>query len=317
MHLNDKLDIELPGEGTPRIKLPTDSDWSGLSLPWMSIGYECTMTPLQILTFYNAVANEGKMVKPRFVKEIRKRGKTIKEFPTVVIDEHICSKETIKKAKEMLEGVVKEGTASNLKHANYGIAGKTGTAQISNTKYGYKYESKVSYQASFVGYFPAENPKYSCIVVVNAPSNNVYYGNLVAGPIFKAVSDKVFSTSLDLHPRINDGVMVQNKKVPYSKNGFSDDLMSVFNQMNVNSKKKSESEWVTTQANENQVIVNGKTIQSTLVPDVKGMGARDATYLLESMGCLVKISGKGSVKYQSIAAGTLIKKGMIINLELS
>ncbi len=317
MHLNSPLGIELPGEGIPRIKSPKDKDWSGISLPWMSIGYECSMTPLQILTFYNAIANDGKMVKPRFVKEIRKRGKVSKEFPIVVIDNHICSKETVKKARQMLEGVVQSGTASNLKHANYSIAGKTGTAQISNTKYGYKSESKVSYQASFVGYFPADNPKYSCIVVVNAPSNNVYYGNLVAGPIFKAVSDKVFATSLDLHPRINNEMIAQNKKAPYSKNGFSKDLLSIFNQMNVNSKVKTDADWVTTQSADNLVIVQSKNVEKQYLPDVKGMGARDAIFLLESLGCIVKISGKGTVKYQSVTAGTPLKKGMIINLELS
>ena len=170
MNLHQKLGIEIYGEGEPRIKSANDPTWSGISLPWISHGYEVSLTPLQILTFYNAVANDGKMVKPRFVKEIRKIGVPIKTFGPEVINPAICSKATIEKAKAMLEGVVQQGTATNLKNANFKIAGKTGTAQIYNAKTGYKTDKQVSYQASFVGYFPANNPMYSCIVVVNAPS---------------------------------------------------------------------------------------------------------------------------------------------------
>ena len=165
MGVGEPLGLEILGEALPSLKSPSDKSWSGTTLPWMSIGYEVTLTPLQILAFYNAVANNGKMVKPMFVKEIRDKRKVIKKFKTEVVNEMICSRSTIEKAKKMLVGVVENGTAINLKNANFKIAGKTGTAQI-----GYADKSKkISYQASFVGYFPAENPKYSCIVVVNAP----------------------------------------------------------------------------------------------------------------------------------------------------
>jgi cell division protein FtsI (penicillin-binding protein 3) len=171
--------LEIKGEAQPFIQSPTDPSWSGITLPWMSIGYEVLQTPLQILAFYNAIANDGVMVKPKIEKE----------FPTVVLNNQVCSKETVDKAKLLLEGVVEHGTASNLKHANYKIAGKTGTAQIAKDG---------SYQASFVGYFPAEKPRYTCIVVVDSPSIAVFYGNLVAGPVFKEISDKVYSTHIKM-----------------------------------------------------------------------------------------------------------------------
>lgn len=173
MKLNDRLGIQIKGEGSPLIRYPGDKLWSGLSLPMMSHGYEVQQTPLQILTFYNAVANNGKMVKPRFVSAVAYHGDIMKEFPTEVITTSISSRSTVSKARKMLEGVVENGTATNLRNANYSIAGKTGTAQIANEKYGYRQGSSVSYQASFVGYFPADNPLFSCIVVVNAPSNSI------------------------------------------------------------------------------------------------------------------------------------------------
>jgi hypothetical protein len=179
MGLDQPLGLEIKGEAQPFIQSPTDPSWSGITLPWMSIGYEVLQTPLQILAFYNAIANDGVMVKPKIEKE----------FPTVVLNNQVCSKETVDKAKLLLEGVVEHGTASNLKHANYKIAGKTGTAQIAKDG---------SYQASFVGYFPAEKPRYTCIVVVDSPSIAVFYGNLVAGPVFKEISDKVYSTHIKM-----------------------------------------------------------------------------------------------------------------------
>ncbi|MBN2520711.1 MAG: penicillin-binding protein 2, partial [Bacteroidales bacterium] len=199
MNLNEKLGMEIKGEGDPLIKYPSDPTWSGISLPWMSIGYELRLTPLQILTFYNAIANDGKMIKPRFVKGIMEHGEITRSFKMEVINHSICSKQTIIKVKELLEGVVENGTAQNLKNPNYKIAGKTGTAQIANKKYGYNHDKGVSYQASFVGYFPADNPKYSCIVVVNSPSRYIYYGNIVAGPVFKEIADKVYATSPELN----------------------------------------------------------------------------------------------------------------------
>ena len=175
MRLNKPLELQIKGEGDPLIRYPGDKLWSGLSLPMMSYGYEVQLTPLQILSFYNAVANDGRMMRPFFVTAVMRNGSVIKSYDPEVIINSIASRSTIRKAKKMMEGVVEHGTATNLKNPNYKIAGKTGTAQIAKDKYGYRTGNHMSYSASFVGYFPAENPLYSCIVVVNSPSNGVYY----------------------------------------------------------------------------------------------------------------------------------------------
>lgn len=318
MSLNKKVGVEIAGEGSPLIKSTDDDTWSGITMPWMSIGYEVQMTPLQILTFYNAVANDGKMVKPKFVKEIRKRGKLVKELDTEVINSSICSKNTINMAKEMLEGVVENGTARNLKNSVYKIAGKTGTAQIANAKYGYKYESKVSHQASFVGYFPADNPKYSCIVVVNAPSQNVYYGNLVAGPIFKEVADKVYANSIQIHEEINDKENLAVSRIPYAKDGYYADHNKIYSTLNIKTELESQNpKWAKVSTGDKSVKIYNKKIAPIYVPDVTGMSIKDAIYILENQGLRVAFKGSGVVKKQSIAPGEKIEKGKKIELELA
>ena len=191
MGLNNSLDIEIKGEPRPKIPHPLDSDWNGLSLPWMSYGYGVSLTPLQILSFYNAVANDGIMVKPTFLESSNKLGLVHKNnFQKQILNPSICSKETLSIVKKMLYDVVhhKNGTAKNIKSNNIKIAGKTGTAQVG---YG---TDKVDYISSFVGYFPAENPKYSCIVVINKPNKNKgYYGSDVAAPVFKRIAEKISS----------------------------------------------------------------------------------------------------------------------------
>ncbi len=319
MNLHQKLDIEIYGEGEPQIKSANDPTWSGISLPWISHGYEVSLTPLQILTFYNAVANDGKMVKPRFVKEIRKIGKPIKEFGPEVINPAICSKATIKKAKKMLEGVVQRGTATNLKNANYKIAGKTGTAQIYNAKYGYKYDKKVSYQASFAGYFPAENPMYSCIVVVNAPSKNVYYGNLVAGPIFKEIADKVYSTSIQLHKELeNTTQLAERTPLPVSKNGNRYDLQTVFSELEVPCLEKgTNATWVATSTGRDKVTLYKRALRRGIVPNVVGLDVKDAIYLIENMGLKADFEGRGIIKEQVPSAGTRIENFNSVKLILT
>ena len=318
MDLNKKLGIEIAGEGSPLIKSTDDESWSGVTIPWMSIGYEIQMTPLQILTFYNAVANDGKMVKPRFVSEVRQSGKLVKKYDTEVINNSICSKKTIKMAKEMLESVVETGTGRNLKNSRYKIAGKTGTAQIANAKYGYKgYESKVSHQASFVGYFPADNPKYTCIVVVNAPSQNVYYGNLVAGPIFKEVADKVYASSIQIHNELDVKEHLAQSRIPYAKDGSFSDLTKIYSTLDIKTSSESESpEWAKVSTGKESVKIYKKKVAPIYVADVVGMSIRDALYILENQGMVVSFSGNGVVKNQSVAAGQKIIKGNKIILEL-
>ncbi len=318
MELGSRLGLRIAGEGRPVIKNTSDDSWSGVSLPWMSIGYEVRLTPLQILTFYNAVANGGKMVKPQFVEKVTKRGKEIRRFEPEVINEAIASRKTVQQAQELLKGVVKRGTAENLKDAEFQIAGKTGTAQIANDKYGYSYDSKVSYQASFVGYFPADDPKYSCIVVVNAPSRDVYYGNLVAGPIFKEIADKVYSSSPALQPPLSEKAMMVEHNVPYTKHGAQHDLQTIFKILDIPYENKAaDSEWVVALPRKEQVELDVRKIDARKVPNVVGMGLKDAIFLLENRGLAVKVKGSGRVREQSLSPGTSVQKGRVIRLQLS
>ena len=313
MHLNEKLNLDIRGEGTPFIKYPGDDKWSKISLPQMSIGYEVRLTPLQTLTFYNAIANNGKMVRPRFVDEIRFHGKTVKKFHTEVIDNAICSQATLKKVQKVLKGVVLRGTAQNIRNNKYGIAGKTGTAKIYDEDKN-RYISQ--YMASFVGYFPADNPRYSCIVFISKPQNG-YYGNKVAAPVFKEIADKVFIHDHAIHTALND-IKKRNKAIPYSKSGNKSDLDVVCKKLNVPIKHTSTSlsSWVVTSCGENAILYGNRIIRTDQVPNVKGMGAMDALFILENAGLSVEIRGRGAVRKQSLAAGTKFQPKAKIILEL-
>ena len=316
MKLNQKLNLQLEGEGTPLIRYPGDKLWSGLSLPMMSHGYEVQMTPLQVLTFYNAVANDGKMMKPRFVTSIMRNGSTVRRFEPEVIINSIASRSTIRKVRSMMEGVVEHGTATNLKNSNYKIAGKTGTAQIAKDKRGYRQGARISYQASFVGYFPAENPLYSCIVVVNAPSNGVYYGNIVAGTVFREISDRVFAT------RFYRDFRAENSKdskpvAPEAGNGYRDDIDEVLSEFDVRYKRTSSEDWVATRESGDTIRLATVKQQQGLVPDVRGMSLRDAVYLLENAGLRVRYNGKGKVLRQSPEHGSRYFEGTVVSLEMN
>ncbi len=312
--LNRKLGIEIRGEGNPDIKYTDSPLWSGVSLPWMSIGYEVRLTPLQILAMYNAVANDGKMVKPLFVEEMRFHGKTVKRYNTEVLNNHICSRETLQQLRSMLEGVVESGTARNLSNSHYRIAGKTGTAQISLNKEGY---NKSLYQASFVGYFPADDPRYSCIVVVNAPSKSIYYGNVVAGPIFRAITDRVYVREYGMQK----GVLADAEmeiQAPYSKSGSGTDLESVFEYLKLPLESGAPgAEWVSTMSTPEGVVAAPREVPEALVPNVKDMGLQDALYLLEQKGCDVVVHGRGTVRNQSVLPGTVVRDGLVVTLEMS
>lgn len=315
LKLNEPTGIIIPGEVKPQIRFPGDKGWSGLSMPMMSIGYEIRLTPLQILTFYNAIANNGRMVKPRLVKAYLKHGQVVESFPPQVIQSSICSRSTLKKVHEVLEGVVESGTATNLKNPRYKIAGKTGTAQIAKGRKGYKSGGRVSYQASFVGYFPAEDPKYSCIVVVNSPSNSVYYGNVVAGPIFKEISDKVFATSPEWFSDIKGDEL---KDLPQTKTGQLSKLEYIMNELDIpfesNGKK---TDWVTVQRDSTKIATTPIRLAKSKVPNVVGMGLRDAIYQLERLGLRVVAKGRGTVRSQSVNPGEPVIKGSTVYLEMS
>lgn len=312
--LNQKLGIEIQGEGKPVIKHPYQINiWYGTSLPWMSIGYELLLTPLQMLTIYNAVANDGRMVKPMFVKEIRQGGKLLKSFKTKVINKSVCSRKTIDSLQSLLEGVVQRGTASlTLKNTVYKIAGKTGTAQIAKGSQGY---NKKNYNASFVGYFPADDPKYSCIVVVNNPTKGRIYGSSVAAPVFKEIADKVYATQLDIQAR--EGYWATGFNQSVEGKGKTDDLKTLYETFNYQTVLEKYSDWSLFKADSTNVELTALLIDQTKVPNVKGMGARDAIFLLEKAGLRTKVIGRGLVSSQSLRAGTSIEKGIEITLNLS
>jgi cell division protein FtsI (penicillin-binding protein 3) len=278
--LNKKLGIGFNGEGSPYIPQPSDRSWSKLSLPWMAYGYGVSVTPLQTLSYYNAVANNGEMVKPLFVSEIKAWNKTIKKYDKVVLNPKICSQETIHKLKAMLENVVKKGTGAKLYSKDFSMAGKTGTAQVNYAKSG---GAEKYYASSFVGYFPADHPKYSCIVVVHKPntSKNNYYGADVAGPVFKRIAQKIFTDS----PTTNE-IKNLNRKIQKQEQNY--------NSYYAKAQKKFKA-----------------------VPNVRGMVGMDAVALLENLGLKVKAIGIGKVRKQSLQAGENIAKNATIVLELS
>ena len=245
-----------------------------------------------------------------------RNGSVIKSYEPEVIINSIASRSTIRKAKKMMEGVVEHGTATNLKNPNYKIAGKTGTAQIARDKYGYRTGARISYQASFVGYFPAASPLYSCIVVVNAPSNGVYYGNLVAGTVFKEISDKVYATRFfrDYKPENKDEI---KPTAPDVGNGYRADINEVLKNLDVRYRRTADDDWVATRESGDTVSLAGVKIQPGLVPDVRGMSLRDAIYLLENTGLRVKYSGKGRVLRQSPEHGASYNDGTVVSLEMN
>ncbi|GEP49493.1 penicillin-binding protein [Flavobacterium noncentrifugens] len=278
--LNKPLGLPFEGEGKPYVPQPGDKYWSAISLPWMAFGYGVSITPLQTLTFYNAVANNGVMVKPQFVSEIKEWNKTIKKFDPIVTNTKICSDEALKKVRAVLANVVKKGTGAKLYSKDFPMAGKTGTAQANYNK---KDGTAKHYISSFVGYFPANDPKYSCIVVVHEPntSKNNYYGADVAGPVFKRIAQKIFTDA----PSMNE-IKNLNKKDPKVEKDYSDYYAA---------------------AQE----------KDSVIPNLKGMAGMDAVALLGNLGMKVKVIGIGKVKKQSIQPGQNVDKNATIILELS
>ena len=311
--LGDPLGIDLKGEPSPTLNNEGEGGWSGISLPWMSIGYEVEQTPLQTLAFYNAVANDGKYIKPLFVKEVRKDGKPVERFYPEVLNEQICSKSTIDQLKKCLEGVVENGTGRKLKSSSFKIAGKTGTVRLSDDNMGYDENSK-KYQASFCGYFPADKPKYSCIVVIYDPREDIY-GAQVAGTVFKAIADRVYVSALQYHEVFNQGE--DRASLPGVKYGSSHDIARVLDQVGVAYQNQSDgSDWVVAINKAGKVSLEKRYVGESSVPNVVGMSVSDAVYILENKGLRVQITGSGMVKSQSVKAGSKIVEGQQIKLEL-
>lgn len=311
--LNKPLSFDIKSTRSPLLKNTKDKTWStSTSLPFMSIGYEMELSALQILSVYNAIANNGVMVKPYLVSEVKEFGKVIQKNEPQVLNEKVCSDETVKLLKSLLEGVVENGTGEKLKGLSYKVAGKTGTSQKVSSK-GY---DKRAHKASFVGYFPADNPKYSCIVMINEPAFEDYFGGTIAGPVFREIADKVFSTNISLHKPIK---RVATPSMPKVKNGNRSDIKYVLNHIGISSHQiigTAESEYVRSSASTQSLNLKEITTDVSLIPDVVGMGLRDAVYLLENRGVKVIVEGFGTIKFQSIPAGTRTRKGNIIYLRL-
>ncbi len=309
--IDQPLGLEITGEPIPTMHKPGDPSWSKISLPWMSIGYEVEITPLQTLALYNAVANNGTVMKPQFVSQIRKNGIVVEEFEPVVLRKNICSQRTIDVLKSCLEGVVEDGTGKSLQSANFKIAGKTGTSRLDA---GPETEEGMKHQASFVGYFPADDPIYSCIVVIAAPSRNIY-GSKVSGTVFSAIANKVYSTHLKYQKAINEQRLIA-QVTPPTMDGHQGDLSIVLNRLEIKKKQNSTYDWISTRALEKYVEMNQREMVKGLVPNVVGMGLKDALYLLGNEGMYVDVSGAGRVVHQSIMPGMEVPRGGMIKLEL-
>jgi len=275
MKINESLGLPILGEGKPLFTHPTDKiNWDGLDLPWMAFGYGISLTPLQTLTFYNAIANDGVMVKPRFIKEVKYFDQIIEKFETEIISESVCSIETVDIVKNMMKNVVEKehGTAHNIYSKDFSMAGKTGTCQ---TEY---WKSSGLYISSFAGYFPAENPKYSCIVVIHKPDKKKgYYGNIVAAPVFKEIAQKIYSNI--------------PKTEFYNSKEFS------LKENKINQKSISD-------------------LENMIMPDISSYELMDIIPILENAGCKVEIQGKGNKVRQLVKPGTKLKKGQKIKIKL-
>jgi cell division protein FtsI (penicillin-binding protein 3) len=312
LKLSKPLGVQITGEPEPKIHRPGEKGWSGISLPWMAYGYGFEITPMHTLALYNAVANEGKMIKPVFVKAVSKADDVEESFDTEVLNDKICSKKTLNKLKLMLEGVVERGTAKNIKGTHYRIAGKTGTAQILDKGH---YTQK--YITSFVGYFPAHDPKYSAIVLIKNPRGWQQYGSSVAAPVFKEIADNIYARDVELHLAMEKKLSHEEGVFPVIRGGNQEELTMLCNELGVSTHSQTEEEWV--KATKSGSAVNWKKAIAgkDLVPDVGGMTFRDAIYLLEKSGLKVFYEGKGRVASQSLSPGVRIHKGDKIYIRLS
>ena len=312
--LTEPLGIKLLGEGVPKVSRPGTKRWSGISIPYMAIGYEIEQTPLQTLNLFNTVANNGRMMKPLFVEEIRHSGKVIEKFGRVVLDEKICSQATIDKVQKCLVGVMNRGTGSDLKSVMFNIAGKTGTAKIMDESGEFLDRKNSDYQASFCGYFPAEKPLYSCIVVIYKPKVNIY-GAKVSGTVFAAVANKVFASNLQYHDAINE-VGEKSKTLPQIKSGYKSDISFSLSELGYVHELTNTGVWSAALKPSTTIRLVDRNAKKNTVPNVMGMTAKDAVFLLESKGYIVQIKGYGKVVFQSVQEGETIEKGRLIHITL-
>lgn len=318
----EDLQIPIDEYKSPRITRPERNakgnlvNWDGPRLPWMSIGYATQVAPINTLTFYNAIANNGKMVKPRIVKQRLRDGEVVENYPVEVIREQICKPQTLGKVKKLLEQVVTLGTGLPVKSESFGIAGKTGTALVSQGKSGYK-TGTVKYLVSFVGYFPADQPRYSCIVCIQKfgmPAS----GGKISGTAFKDIAEGVMARNLNVESSYAEDNTTQRN--PMQLLGNLNATYQVLTRLGYNSSYNDNSNektlWGKVDFTDGQYVYKPKEIEEDVMPDVNGLGARDAVFMLEQMGVRVRLHGRGKVKTQSIAAGSKITAGQVCELYL-
>ena len=320
MKLNERMNIEIPGAASPQIKHPNDKthEWSNTTLAWMSVGYETQIPPIYTLAFYNSIANDGKLIRPFFVKSISHNGQIVKEFTTEVINPSICKPSTLRDIRSTLLGVVEDklGTAQCVKSKYVRIAGKSGTAQISQGKGGYK-TGGTKHQVAFCGYFPYEKPLYTCICVMRQPGIGYPSGGTMTGSVFKNIAERVMALNSNRKPAHVDADSIDlEHMLPVTKVGYYRAIQTVMNDLKLPLASNS-TDWVKAFAEKKQTRVEKIVVTKNVVPDLIGMGAKDAVFILENMGLNVQVMGRGKVISQNMKPGTFARKGssVMINLQ--
>ena len=321
LRLDTATGIDIVGQATPLIKKPGGKFWGKTTLPFMAHGYEELLTPLHMLMVYNAVANNGVMMKPYLVNSVRSMGVDIKTFAPKVVVERICSEETLGKLRDCLLDVVESdhGTAHSLKTDIYSFAGKTGTAVTALDNKGYNKGNKI-YQSSFMGFFPADKPKYSIAVVIqNGYESKLAYGGAVAAPVFREVADKIYASNLSYHPFYKSEAAIDS--TAYNFYGLKNDINKILSVLNMPYLDSAVAGyWRSINMYDNKVIlnaINNPSPRSAVMPKVVGLGLKDAVYMLENYGLKVIAGGRGKVIYQSLQEGTPFTKGQTINIQLN
>jgi len=320
MKLNERMNIEIPGAASPQIKHPNDKthEWSNTTLPWMSVGYETQIPPIYTLAFYNSIANDGKLIRPFFVKSVSHNGQIVKEFTTEVINPSICKPSTLRDIRSTLLGVVEDklGTAQGVRSKYVRIAGKSGTAQISQGKGGYK-TGGTKHQVAFCGYFPYEKPLYTCICVMRQPGIGYASGGTMTGSVFKNIAERVMALNSNRKPSHMDADSIDEEHmIPVTKVGYYKAIQTVMNTFKLPLAANS-TDWVKAFAEQKQTRIEKIVVTKNVVPDLSGMGAKDAVFILENMGLNVQVMGRGKVISQNMKPGTFARKGssVMINLQ--
>ncbi|MGB0429937.1 MAG: penicillin-binding protein [Bacteroidia bacterium] len=315
MRVHEPLGLPIQGEPAPLIKTPASDDWSGTTLPWMAHGYELELTPLQTLMIYNAVANNGDIMKPLFVTEVKEVHKSIEKYEPKIWARNVISKQTAKEATKALIGVIesKGGTAHNLYRKGLSLAGKTGTAVLNKDKDGNK-----TYQASFAGFFPADNPKYSCIVVIYEPTKGKYYGGDIAGPVFLEIAQNLYSYDISLNKSQFAETTKNVTKRPTFLAANTSDLKSIYKGLDIAvASTELDADWSEPYLAGNKISFKEKNTYPGTVPNLKGLSLSDALFLCENMKLKVESKGTGNIYRQSPAAGTPLNKASKIYINLN